>query len=209
MSGNYFYKMDVRRKTNLGIRRSSRVLKIPRREGSSKTVMTLVDPALANPVGAAPGIQYPTLDIDPSVKIEELSKNDPVPMPPPDPTPYGNICDSSDDANEFYQKILEVVTKDAPASLYDCGLRILSRQDLCKLCMMLTGIRRCKLETIIEDPDCCFGNLPEKIQVVKILLVDDDGEAHNMKERFHDAFDSLSSYVCTRYILFETNPGNL
>ena len=207
MSGNYFYEMRPKN-TSLGIRRSGRVLKIPRREGSSKTVMTLVDPALANPVGAAGGIPYPVLEIDPSVKIDEITKNDPVP-PPPDPSPYRAVYDSAEDASEFYQKMLEVVTKDAPASLYDCGLRILSRQDLCKLCMMLTGIRRCKLETIIEDPDCCFGNLPEKIQVVKILLVDDDGEAHNMKERFHDAFDSLSSYVCTRYVLFETNPGNL
>ena len=180
-------------------------LRIPRREGCSK-VATNTETNPMQPLGRLE-VNYPVIDeIDSSNKIDEVIKNDVPVMPPPTPTPYTEIYDQHWEEIDFYKKLLNIISTNAPISTYDNNLRVLSKPDLCRLCMMLTGIGRCRLETIIEEECCdCLESLPKKLQVAKIWLITDDGEAYDMKQKFHDCFDALSSYVCTRYVVWGEN----
>ena len=201
----YFSQMNVRQKLNPNCARSrKRPLNIKRREGAPRTILTNIDPKSVDRADEVLGrfeVSYPALDgADPGLKVE-VPVDAPKMIPPP--SPYADSYDQCEDELEFHRKLTGILSVRTPDDLHDeDGLRILTKRDLSKLCMMITGVPQCRLETIISDEGCdCLGSLPGKIQVAKIWLVD-GGEAYDMRQKYFDCFEALSSYVCTLFISY-------
>ena len=195
--------MNVRQKLNPNCARSrKRPLNIKRREGAPRTILTNIDPKSverADEIIGRFGVNYPALDEgDPGQKVEVPADATKI-----IPTPYAETYDQYEDELEFHRKLTGILSVRTPDDLHDeDGLRILTKRYLSKLCMMITGIPQCRLETVIEEDCCdCLGSLPKKIQVAKIWLVD-GGEACDMRQKYFDCFEALSSYVCTRFISY-------
>jgi len=205
--------MNLRQKLNPNCARArKRPLNIKRREGAPRTILTNIDPKSVERADEIIGrfeVSYPALDDgdaclrsnrdDPGQKVE-VSPDQTKMIPP---TPYAETYDQYEDELEFHRKLTGILSVRTPDDLHDeDGLRILTKRDLSKLCMMITGIPQCRLETVIEEDCCdCLGSLPKKIQVAKIWLVD-GGEACDMRQKYFDCFEALSSYVCTRFISY-------
>ena len=197
-----FVKMNVRQKLNPNCARArKRPLNIKRREGAPRTILTNIDPKYVDRAEEILGrfeVNYHTLDdganSGPKVEVKD---NTPI------PTPYSETCDQYEDELEFHRKLTGILSVRTPDDLHDeDGLRILTKKDLSKLCMMVTGVPQCRLETVLEEDCCdCLRSLPRKIQVAKIWLVD-GGEAYDMRQKYFDCFEALSSYICTRFISF-------
>ena len=200
--------MNLRQKLNPNCARArKRPLNIKRREGAPRTILTNIDPKSVERADEIIGrfeVSYPTLDEAESGQKVEV----PADATKIIPTPYSETYDQYEDELEFHRKLTGILSVRTPDDLHDeDGLRILTKRDLSKLCMMITGISQCRLETVIEEDCCdCLGSLPKKIQVAKIWLVD-GGEACDMRQKYFDCFEALSSYVCTRFISY--NPAEI
>jgi hypothetical protein len=173
-------------------------LRIPKRELCGKTIVGEVDKTDYIVRKRCGGDDIPSLKIeypDPE-KIEEK----PEILPPP--TPYQSVVADHDeeDIEEFYRRLLSILTDKPLSATYEKGLRVLKSYELQDLVMLMTGIDRCTIETFDNDVECCGKASEEKLLVRTILCIDDEGSAHDMRRTFHDCYESLSTYVCTKFV---------